>query len=183
MTIRLKNNLTASSAGWRNFLHGSALETEAVEGVVRFPSFLNSSCIKRGLHVGKDRSYKFIGDSFYGFLKADAYYSTRGEVEALLESDYRFLFFSAQFDIVVNHVGISRFLRSLSWKRSKEYLEVERRIWRPKGGRTIGGYVKEVEGMTYLLIRNGGHMPCYEHSVWCLDMINRFTGKRSFSED
>ena len=183
----LKFEMWISYSGWKNFLSGNGLEMTFPKDFRNFQTFLNSSCIKEGLHVGRDRSYEPFWDSRLIFSKKDYYYSTRHELETLLNADYRILFFASQFDMVVLHVGISEFLKTLQWKRSKDFLEADRKVWRVDGdssmSSTIGGFVKEVEGMTYLLIRNSGHMPCLDHSDWCFDMITRFTNGTSFSSN
>jgi len=171
-------NLTSIISGWDNFLSGNGLEMETAPHFWNFYKFLEMDCIKRALHTG-NRTYLPIGSISQIYSRKDYYRSTRPEIEHLLNEKYRVLIFASQFDMVVPHFGISNFLDSLTWERAGEYSEANRTIWKVNG--TIAGYVKEIPGLTFVVIRNSGHMPCKDNSFWCYDMINRFTNGRLLS--
>ncbi len=45
----------------------------------------------------------------------------------------------------------------------------------------LAGYVKEVDNLTQVLVRNAGHMVPYDQSKWAMDLINRFVKGKAFA--
>jgi vitellogenic carboxypeptidase-like protein len=158
----------------------NALETSTPATALYFEPFLNSSCMRRALHVGS-RQYNFLAvDVYTKFLDADFYTSTKSELEKLLNSAYRVLIYSSQFDLIVTHVGVSRFLETLSWAGSTEFEDTPREIWRVN--KTIAGYVRKYDNLVHVLIRNAGHAACFDQNLWCEDMVTKFSRDLPFDK-
>ena len=150
----------------------NALEPLTPSTALHFESFLNSSCIRSALHVGH-RPYDFLAiDVYTEFLDADFYTSTKSELENLLDSNYKVLFYTSQFDLIVTHIGVTKFIETLEWNGRSEYKSASRDIWRVN--KTVAGYIKKYENLIHVLIRNAGHMGCYDQPEWCEDMVTKF---------
>jgi len=141
--------------------------------------FIQSDHVRRSIHVG-NRDFGKMRDKVYMYLADDFAQSVRPLVEELLDEDYKLLLYASQLDVIVPHTGISKFIGSLKWKHSKEYLKQARSLWRVQG--EIAGYAKSSHNLTHLLVRNAGHSAAIDQGERCLDMITRFTRNLSFWE-
>ena len=61
---------------------------------------------------------------------------------ATLMDNYKVLLYNGQFDLIVGGPLTERFLQVLKWSGQKDYLQVERTIWRI--GDDVAGYVRQV---------------------------------------
>ena len=61
---------------------------------------------------------------------------------AVLMDNYKVLLYNGQFDLIVGGPLTERFLQSLVWSGQKDYLQVDRKIWRI--GDDVAGYVRQV---------------------------------------
>ena len=67
--------------------------------------------------------------------------STAGWLSALMDN-YKVMLYNGQFDLLVGGPLTERFLQVLEWSGQKDYLQVERKIWRI--GDDVAGYVRQV---------------------------------------
>ena len=67
--------------------------------------------------------------------------STAGWLSVLMDN-YKVLLYNGQLDFIVGPTLTERFLQVLKWSGQKEYLQVERKIWRI--GDDVAGYVRRV---------------------------------------
>ena len=68
--------------------------------------------------------------------------STAGWLSTLMDN-YKVLLYNGQFDLIVGGPLTERFLQVLPWSGQKDYLKVERSIWRI--GDDLAGYVRQVD--------------------------------------
>ena len=61
---------------------------------------------------------------------------------AVLMDNYKVLLYNGQLDLIVGGPLTERFLQSLKWSGQKDYLQVDRKIWRI--GDDVAGYVRQV---------------------------------------
>ena len=61
---------------------------------------------------------------------------------AVLMDNYKVLLYNGQFDLIVGGPLTEQFLWRLSWSGQKDYLQVDRKIWRI--GNDVAGYVRQV---------------------------------------
>jgi len=155
-----------------NYLHGDMPERYAY-----YIKYLENPNVRRSIHVGQ-QGFGTNRNKVYLLLSDDFAQSVKPLIEELLNEDYKILFYASQLDVVVPHTGIDRFIRSLSWKHSQEFLSQSRQVWRVNS--EIAGYSKEFNNLVHLLIRNAGHVAPFDQPEHCFDMITRFTRGHRF---
>lgn len=137
--------------------------------------FLNKKEIRRSLHVDMTKKFANGNDKVYCKLKEDIYKSVKPLVEELLDTGlYTILIASAQLDMVVPHTTIAKFVDTLAWRSRWQFRKQETKIWRTKDG-DVGGYMKSVDGLTYLFIRNAGHIWIKDQPQTSLEIMTQFT--------
>lgn len=144
-----------------------------------YSDFVQLPHVRRAIHVG---NLSYAEDSkVERFLRQDMYKSVVPWIVDLLDSPegYRILIYSGQLDIIVANINTEEMLRKMEWSGSKAYQVATKKAW--KVGREIAGYVKTAKNLTYLLVRNAGHILPYDQPKWSFDMINRFTASKLFA--
>jgi len=105
------------------------------------------------------------------------------DVEALLERGMRMLFFNGMNDLICNHVGNEIVLDNLEWKEIDNWKKASRFVWRPNDASHNdgpAGYMREYSNLSYLKIRNAGHMVPLDQPEISLAMISLFLQNKSF---
>lgn len=142
-----------------------------------YHTFLAKESVRRAIHVG-DQKFSRTSKTVLNNLNSDICKTVKPAVETLLNANIRMLVYAPQLDIIVPHTGIDRFLRSLRWHGGRQYNETPRQVWRVKD--EIAGFVKVSRNLVHVVMRNAGHLACYDQPEWTFDMINRFTRGKSF---
>ncbi|CAL8122438.1 unnamed protein product [Orchesella dallaii] len=158
-----------------NFVH-DLVDSNIDRDERRHDRFLNLKWVQESIHVDTaviGRDFQTTSSVVYENLVKDLYESVGNLVENLLDSGYKFLFTSGQFDMVVPHTTITKFLDELRWNGGKEFRTKGYSWWMYKG--KVVGYEKIVGNLTYLMFRNSGHHPFVDQPEWTLDLILRFT--------
>ncbi len=140
-----------------------------------YPKFLQLPQTRKSLHVG-NLPYN-DGKEVERHLVADVMQSVKPWVQELLEH-YKVMVYSGQLDIIIAWPLTESFLTSLKWSGAGKYLVKDRKKWTVDG--ELAGYVKEVDNLTQVLVRNAGHMVPYDQPKWALDLIDRFTSGKKF---
>jgi len=145
-----------------------------------YSSFVQQDHVRRSLHVG---NASYDEDTKVEFnLRNDMYDSVKPWIEALLNApeSYNVLIYSGQLDIIVANTLTDSMLKNLDWDGAAKFQQAERKIWKV-GAKDVAGYVKKAKNLTYVLVRNAGHMIPYDQPKWAFDMINRFTAGKPFA--
>lgn len=161
-----------------DFYFNFLTQTQPVEYNYYSP-FVQQPSIRKSLHVGNT---SYAEDSkVEKYLREDMYQSVKPWIEHLLDApeSYKILIYSGQLDIIVANTLTVSMLSNLSWSGSKQFANAQRHIWHVGGD--IAGYAKTTKGLTYVLIRNAGHMSPADQPKWTFDMINRFTAGKPFA--
>ena len=141
-------------------------------------AFLKRSDIRKAIHVGNLTFNGLDGENkVEEHLKLDIFASVTPYLTELL-SHYRVCIYNGQLDIIVAYPLTINFLKKLKFEHSEEYKKAPRYIWRV--GTEIAGYVHEAGNLVEVLVRNAGHMVPHDQPKWAFDLINRFTGTKSF---
>lgn len=141
--------------------------------------FVQLPSVRRSIHVG-NKSYN-DGSIVEKYMREDMYKSVVPLIVDILDAPehYRVLFYNGQLDIIVAGVLTESFLHKLRWHGKDSWENAPRKIWRV--GNEIAGYVKHEDNLTYLLVRNAGHIVPYDQPKNSFDLINRFTAGKSFA--
>ncbi|KAL1449290.1 hypothetical protein WDU94_000497 [Cyamophila willieti] len=140
--------------------------------------FMNAT-FKKCIHVG-NTDFKY-DDIVGNFLKEDIMKSVKSWIELLVNATetesnikkYKFLFYGGQLDLIVAYPLTVNFLKALNWSGKDEYSKVARKIWYFKND--IAGYVKKLDNLYEVLVRNAGHFVPSDQPEWAFDLITRFT--------
>ena len=138
-----------------------------------FNDFLRLPATRASIHVG-DLPYNERRDIVSDHLVGDMMNTTKPLVAALLDAGYRVMVYSGQLDVAVAYPLTERWLASLEWHGAEQYRAAERLIWREQG--EIAGYVRQVDNLHEVLVRNSGHMVPADQPRAGYALITRFTG-------
>lgn len=144
-----------------------------------YNAFVQQPHVRRSIHVG-NKTYN-DGSTVEKFMREDMYKSVSPLIIDILDAKegYKVLFYNGQLDIIVANVLTENFLHKLSWHGQTSWENADRKIWRV--GNEIAGYVKAEDNLSYLLVRNAGHIVPYDQPKYAFDLINRFTAGKPFA--
>merc|ERR1711976_887535 len=108
---------------------------------------------------------------YYAMLD-DFMKSERPNVEFLLEY-YKVLVYDGNLDIICNHSGVlNMFAAMTSWSGKDKYDRTGRSVYRVDG--ETAAYLKSVDNLRQLLVRNAGHMVPYSQPRVASVMFDEF---------
>jgi hypothetical protein len=88
-------------------------------------------------------------------------------------------YYSGQYDMIVHHLGTEKMLAKLAWDHSEDYVKAPQIPWLLDRG-APSGYAKSAGVLTFLVVRNSGHMVPMDVPEAALDMITRFLKGEGF---
>jgi len=132
--------------------------------------------VRSAIHVGNN-SFHYKADIIQKYLTNDIMRSVIELLENLVEH-YKLLVYNGQLDIIVAYPLTENYIRKMKWSGAYKYAKAPRKLW--KVGNELAGYVKSVDNLTEVLVRNAGHMVPYDQPKWALDLITRFTHNKNF---
>jgi vitellogenic carboxypeptidase-like protein len=151
--------------------------------------FVEKPSVKAALHVGSRplNNFTVVQQHLLGYVLQ----SVAPWLGSLLDTGrYRVLLYSGQLDIKLHYRGTMNMARLLEWSGAEGFRNYAKRtIWRVHeqkngcdGGNktTVAGYATTSGPLTVLLVRDAGHMVPADQPVWALDLIDRFTGGKTF---
>ena len=145
-----------------------------------YPSYLGLEAIRRAIHVG-NLTYS-EGNVVEMHIINDIMNTIKPWFAALLDADYKVLIYSGQLDIIVAAPLTENFLQSVKWKKADQYKKADRLIWKVSPKDTeVAGYVRVVDKLVQVVVRNGGHILPFDQPRASYDMITRFVKSQSFN--
>lgn len=93
---------------------------------------------------------------------------------------FQVLFYSGQLDIIVNYICVENFFYNLVWSGAKKWRVAKRKQWRIDGPQVVG-FVRQVDNLTEVMIRNAGHIAPFDQPWPTLDMFRRFINGLQFT--
>lgn len=159
------------------YLGGSALD----EGTMS--SSYNT--VLAAIHATPSRNagqvYQECTDPPYAALAHQDGLGVMNDVKYLLEAGIRLLFFNGMMDLICNHVGNEILLDKMEWSHQNDYILAKRSAWiSSRAGNTLAGYMKEYKNLSFLKLRDSGHMAPLDQPEVCLDMMTTFMYGQSF---
>jgi len=133
--------------------------------------------VRSAIHVGNN-SFHYKADIVHEYLTdTDMMRSVIDLLEDLVEH-YRVLTYNGQLDIVVAYPLTENYIQKMKWSGAYKFAKAPRKLW--KVGNELAGYIKSVDNLTEVLVRNAGHLVPYDQPKWALDLITRFTHNKGF---
>lgn len=103
--------------------------------------------------------------------------------QVLRDGRIEVLIYNGNLDVIVHVVGTNNMVKSLDWQRSDKFFSADRRlfwVWNDDNERgELAGYLHEGGGLTYLVVRNAGHMVPISQPRWARQIAYEFTRKKS----
>jgi carboxypeptidase C (cathepsin A) len=155
----------------------SILQASPPEGISRFAKFIDSNEVHNYLHVGLHK-FEIMNLKAFNKFFADAGHTDVEPFEKLLDKGVKVLVYVPQFDLLAPRLGQERMMNALNWKGKDEFQKADRKIW--KVDDDVGGYVKSVNNLQYVMVRNAGFWAIMDQPKWCYDMVERFTSGKMF---
>jgi vitellogenic carboxypeptidase-like protein len=161
----------ANVTGYEYF--ATALETRTHKKRYYFTRFLNQTSTRKLIHVGEQPFNNVSSNVATSFLN-DLEFSSKAQMEQLLNLKYRVLIYVGQMDLITPHVGVANFIRSMDFEGKSEFEKSERRIMRDLKRGDVSGYVKAHANLFYVVVRNAGHHAPSDEPRWCREMVEKF---------
>ena len=132
-----------------------------------------------------------------GMLEQDRPISTLGYMADLLQGGIRVLVYNGDRDLSTNAQGSEMLLKSIQpaqWSGAAHWLSQPRGLWtvdksgfvtekeKNMDGPLVGGYAKEHQGLTFVVVYNSGHLVPFNVPLPALDLIYRFITDQSFQD-
>jgi carboxypeptidase C (cathepsin A) len=100
-------------------------------------------------------------------------------VPQILGSGKRVLVYEGEFDFICNWYGGYAWVENLSWAGSKAFKAASNSSWVVDN--QIAGFYQSAQNLTFLKVKNAGHMVPLDQPENALDMFTRFTQDLPFS--
>jgi len=121
------------------------------------------------------------------YLLNDWMQSIRPWLVELLDS-YPVLIYNGANDIILSAPNCENFLRTLQWNNSSAWHGAERTIWKVSPTDfEVAGWVRQQTtpldqpGLTYVVVRDAGHLLPQDQPERGMDMIRRWINKKPFT--
>lgn len=145
-----------------------------------YPSYLGLGSTRNAIHVG-NLTYS-EGNVVEMHIINDIMNTIKPWFTALLDAGYKTLVYSGQLDIIVAAPLTESFLQSVKWRKAEEYKKADRMIWKvAPTDPEVAGYVRVVDNLVQVVVRNGGHILPYDQPRASYDMITRFVKTQAFN--
>lgn len=150
---------------------------------LHYIKFIEQIHIKQAIHVGTNATFYNQSTIVPKYLEDDIFQSVKPTIEKLLNlKQYSILLYVGQFDIVVPHLAIYNFIKSMSWDLKEEFFATKRQIWYSKSKKDpnnhkqqeIAGYIKSNGNLTFVILRNAGHNVPFDTPENALELITKF---------
>ncbi|KAK8756852.1 hypothetical protein V5799_000444 [Amblyomma americanum] len=149
------------------------LITEDPPGMYAYKQFVQRPEIRRALHVGK-QEFSTSRTRVAAYFAGDVMRSAVPQFTVVLENGYKVLVYSGPLDICVPTVHTERFLSRVAWSHADRWALESRNIWRSPDGKELYGYKKTVENLSFVVVRNGGHVLAFDQPKPMFDLITAF---------
>ncbi len=153
-------------------------------GVRFYSKYLNDIDVQRSIHVSNFNPpvFKECTNPPYHHLVSvnESRKSQVGAVEEMLEKDIPVLIFVGQFDLIVNHIGIEKWVNRMKWSRSTDFQAAKRAIWMVN--ERTAGYIQSGGGLSYIIVRGAGHVAAVDVPEANLDLLARFIKGTAFAD-
>lgn len=142
----------------------------------RMEEYLNQPEVRKALGVG-DRVWEACSMSVHEDMMSDWGHSFDNVLPEILDAGLRVMIYAGDKDLICNVLGNRRWVDALSWSKSTEWPTANNVTWFVDG--TKAGVVTEVGPLTFVSVKDAGHMVPMDQAKNALDMIYKFTRGKS----
>lgn len=135
--------------------------------------FLNDNQTKQQFEIPENFNYVACNDTMYLDFYDDISRSYKENITYVLnQKNTKVLLYNGQNDIIVNTPSAENWIYSLKWDGAEKLLYSKKKFWNVNG-KTVGT-VKNVDSLTWVFVRNAGHMVPTDQPENAREMINRW---------
>jgi len=143
------------------------------------PIFMQQPWIRELINVGQHQWYDREVEIAVSMIVDDER-SFEYDVPTILAASVRALVYSGEYDFAANYVGGEMWAQSMVWPGQKAFNSTIATEWNSSNGTTLG-WVRSVDGFTFLKLRNAGHMVPMNIPDVALSMVQMFMSGVPFS--
>ena len=149
-----------------------------------FICYLQQDHVRKGIHAGGLAFSK--GYESYAYLNTSVIISKKPWLNDILEEgEIEVLIYNGNLDVIVHVLGMSNVVKTLQWRERSAFQKSERDtfwVWNDETERgEMAGYFNEGGGLTFMVVRNAGHMVPISQPRWARQLVYEFTHKKAKS--
>ena len=130
------------------------------DGMNDLSIFLNDNKTKQQFEFPENFKYMGCNDTMYTDFYDDISRSYKENITYILnQKNTKVLLYNGQNNIIVNTPSAENWIYSLKWDGAEKLLYSKKKFWNVNG-KTVGT-VKNVDSLTWVFVRNAGHMGTY----------------------
>ena len=143
-------------------------------------AYLHQNAVRQALHVDpRAKAYATFDSTVAERLVVGEQDSVAALYQQLLNQRIHIVIYNGLNDATdSNFMGADRWISALPWSKAHRFNHAPTCIWRVNG--TIAGYVKSTAGLTYIKIRDAGHLAPADQPHRLLDLFGRVIDSQSF---
>jgi len=142
----------------------------------RVEEYLNQPKVRKELGVG-DRQWEECNMSVHEDMMSDWGHSFDGVLPKMLEAGVRVMIYAGDKDIICNELGNRQWVDALEWKGSEEWEQADEATWYVDDEEA--GTVTEAGPLSFVSVKDAGHMVPMDQPKHALDMITKFINGES----
>jgi serine carboxypeptidase-like clade 4 len=144
--------------------------------------YLNLPATKAGLGAKKSwASCNHLVNLEMALLGGDWMTSTMSDVKFILESKVNMLIYAGEYDFVCNWEGNFAWVEGMEWSGQQGWQQSANNTYLVDGEEH--GSTKAFENLTFLKVKDAGHMVPLDQPKAALDMFNKFIKKQPFADE
>lgn len=122
-----------------------------------YPIWLDDPNVRKLMHTGNKAYHN--GTVVEEHMLRDFLAPITDRIKAILEADYKVLFYNGNLDVIVGTTLTEKMLRNLEWSGAEKYRRSGRRVWKLSSTeKDVAGYVRRAGNLWQVAVRNGGHI-------------------------
>jgi len=143
-----------------------------------FWHFLQKSEVREAIHVGDtffDGGSRVLNRFYHKWMKDQS-----DSLASLLNNGIPVLVYHGNFDLVLPVNGMSEALYNLQWNGLQKWSKAENKPYfysDINGDKELMGYIQSADGLSFVVVRNAGHMVPIDSPSWSLKIVEDFLKK------
>ncbi|XP_054801624.1 serine carboxypeptidase-like [Prosopis cineraria] len=138
----------------------------------KMEKFLNLESVRNALGVG-DIGFVSCSPTVYQAMIMDWMRNLEAGIPALLEDGINLLIYAGEYDLICNWLGNSRWVHAMEWSGQKEFVASTEVSFVVDGSEA--GLLKSHGPLSFLKVRDAGHMVPMDQPKASLEMLKRWT--------